>query len=338
MAGTSWRRIATRNAAARHHRALDTIGRLSAQHGEHDRTSGRAVDPGARSDPQAHVRLLRGDDPGPGDSVPPQLRSRPRRLREAAPPEHLERNGHSGAPPPIITMRFDDLRHVAAAEADGGPGEPAPAATAPPAAKDARARRRAFGRARRRLQAGLRAGPAAAQRLRTGLGSAVAAVPRHIEWTGRALIAVAAIAAAVLAAGLAGVATLGGASAPGTPAARAPLTTLAAPAPSVPPATTPAPALPALVASSSGYAAYKVSWPATIRVDATGTCWVEIRNGGPSGQVAYQGDLHAGESRTLTGPSWVRFGYPQAVAVGVDGEPLRPPAMASGSPADLQFE
>ncbi|MGH9116009.1 MAG: hypothetical protein ACRDWW_09300, partial [Acidimicrobiales bacterium] len=73
-AGGTWRRIAARNAAARHHRALDTIGRLSAQQGEHDAATSPAFDPGAHSDPQAHVRLLRGPAPGPVASVPPQLR------------------------------------------------------------------------------------------------------------------------------------------------------------------------------------------------------------------------------------------------------------------------
>jgi hypothetical protein len=91
-----------------------------------------------------------------------------------------------------------------------------------------------------------------------------------------------------------------------------------------------------LVASSAGYSMYRLSWPATIRLESTGLCWVQIRDTGPTGPVTFEGDLTAGASHAVTGPAWLRLGNPTAVAVTVNGRVINPPLVA-GEPYNIQF-
>ena len=116
-----------------------------------------------------------------------------------------------------------------------------------------------------------------------------------------------------------------GAASARTPASRATTSPTSPPASDV-----------SLVATSAGYSMYRLSWPATIRLESTGLCWVEIRDAGPTGPVTFQGDLTAGASHAVTGPAWLRLGNPTAVAVTVNGRAIAPPLVA-GEPYNIQF-
>jgi hypothetical protein len=124
------------------------------------------------------------------------------------------------------------------------------------------------------------------------------------------------------------------------PPAASPTTTAAAPT-TVAPTTTavPAPATPVVLASAtSGAVTYQLVSPgASIRVTASGPCWLEVRAGGASGQVAYEGTLAAGQQSTVAGPAWIRLGNPPAVSVTVNGVAVTPPGASSANPMDLQF-
>jgi Domain of unknown function (DUF4115) len=108
-----------------------------------------------------------------------------------------------------------------------------------------------------------------------------------------------------------------------------------------PATTTPAPAptpTPILVTSASGYSEYRISGPATISISAVGTCWVEIRQAGPSGQVLFEGDLDAGDTHAAAGSIWIRLGNPSQVTVSVNGAVISPPSLVAGEPYNLEFE
>jgi hypothetical protein len=109
------------------------------------------------------------------------------------------------------------------------------------------------------------------------------------------------------------------------------------PAPSGPASIGPAASGAALITSSAGSSTYHVAASATISLQATGSCWVEIRQTGPSGRVLFEGDLVAGESRSTGGPAWVRLGNPTAMVVSVDGASIAPPGLVAGQPYDLLF-
>ncbi len=118
------------------------------------------------------------------------------------------------------------------------------------------------------------------------------------------------------------------------PAAKPPASKPVAPATASPSGAAPSDV--SLVASSAGYSMYRLSWPATIRLQSIGVCWIEIRTAGPTGPVTFQGDLTAGASQAVTGPAWLRLGNPTAVAVTVNGRAITPPLVA-GEPYDIQF-
>jgi hypothetical protein len=90
-----------------------------------------------------------------------------------------------------------------------------------------------------------------------------------------------------------------------------------------------------LVSATAQTASYQVQGSASIKVVSAARCWVEIRDGGPSGQIVFQGVLAAGQTETAPGPAWLRVGDPPAVSVTVNGTPLTPPAMAGGTPYDF---
>jgi hypothetical protein len=76
---------------------------------------------------------------------------------------------------------------------------------------------------------------------------------------------------------------------------------------------------------------------ASIVVKAVGPCWVEVRVGGPSGQVKVEETLQAGEQATVSGAAWIRLGDPPYAAVLVDGTPTPVPGSKSGVPLNLNF-
>jgi hypothetical protein len=122
---------------------------------------------------------------------------------------------------------------------------------------------------------------------------------------------------------------------PATQAAPPKPTNPATTAPTTPTTTAP-PA--ALVATSTGTSTYRVGASAIITFRANnGTCWVEIRQAGPSGPVTFTGDILAGQSRAISSPVWVRLGNPGVMAITVNGTSISPPGMAPGEPYDLQF-
>jgi hypothetical protein len=104
------------------------------------------------------------------------------------------------------------------------------------------------------------------------------------------------------------------------------------------PAASVAPVAAALVTSRAGYAEYRLSRPVAVVLFASGPCWLQIRQGGPAGQLLFQGDLLAGDSRGLTGATWVRLGNPGAVRITVNGTNIAPPTLVPGEPFNLQFD
>jgi uncharacterized protein DUF4115 len=65
----------------------------------------------------------------------------------------------------------------------------------------------------------------------------------------------------------------------------------------------------------------------TIVLSATrGDCWVEVRDGSPSGEALYTGTLATGASLTFARPKlWVRLGAAANVDLVVNGEPSAVP-------------
>jgi len=127
-------------------------------------------------------------------------------------------------------------------------------------------------------------------------------------------------------------------AAPSTTApASAPATTTPAPTPTT--AARAAPALPAyLVSTSSGTADYQLSNPsASIVVEASGPCWIEVRVGNSAGRVVYVGTLEEGNISRVTGPAWIRLGDPVYARVTVNGDHMAIPDAKKAVPLDLQF-
>jgi hypothetical protein len=109
-------------------------------------------------------------------------------------------------------------------------------------------------------------------------------------------------------------------------------------APSAHPAVVPASTAPVLVTTSAGYSEYRLTGPATVQLAADAVCWIEIRQGGPSGPVRYQGDLAAGQTRLAPPSAWVRLGNPGHVTVTVNGIPISLPSLVAGQPYNVMFE
>jgi hypothetical protein len=297
-------RLADRRSVAAHHRALETMGRLVAQHPPVE-----AVPVPAQPTGQAHVRLVAGTEPELPPVVAPR-RSRPRILQPAeyrswgdvapvAPPPPPETTGPlpngsvlsstadaAVAAPPLL--HFDALT-----PADTGTSLKLPSPH--------------FRRSRRRSRIGLRR-----------------------------------IAVGVFVVGLLAAGTVGGllVSRDHPAPARSPHHPVARAAPPTTRATTPptVPAAPVLVSSGAGYSEYRLSRPATILLTASGRCWVEIRQSGPSGPILYEGNLVAGDSKGAPASTWVRLGNPSNVTVRVNGVPISPPSLIAGEPYNLQFE
>jgi RodZ C-terminal domain len=369
-AGAVRRQLIAKRTAAAHHRALDTMGRLVAQH------NGRLAAPSEPVDPShPHVRLVRtGQQPAP--TTPPVLRSRPKRGRASA----YQRAGRGFDAPPAPPAEAGTSPESAPAAEPLRAAEPAPAAPtwpepaelietpppalptsapiappiAPPAAPlvfDATADLPPVPPAPPAppLSTGPANGPVPRtarpvrrrhRQVRSPLRRATRTRRFHVSHRvtagAAALVIVIGVGAGFLlsrspghSAPPARHSSVGqqnaGARPPGKNASSA---TTIAPAPRA--------AEVSLVSSSAGYSMFRLSWPATIRLESTGLCWIEIRDSGPTGPVTFQGDLTAGASHAVTGPSWLRLGNPTAVAVTVNGSAITLPLVA-GEPYNIQF-
>jgi cytoskeletal protein RodZ len=72
-------------------------------------------------------------------------------------------------------------------------------------------------------------------------------------------------------------------------------------------------------------AATTAAAPAFATISATrGDCWVDVRAGGPTGAMLFEGTLIRGETKrfSLTHAVWVRMGNPNALDVRVAGKPV----------------
>jgi hypothetical protein len=67
------------------------------------------------------------------------------------------------------------------------------------------------------------------------------------------------------------------------------------------------------------------SAPQTLIVSAAhGDCWVQVRRGGATGPVLYEGTLHQGGAlRFGATPLWLRLGAPGAVVITRGGKPVQ---------------
>lgn len=147
-----------------------------------------------------------------------------------------------------------------------------------------------------------------------------------------------ALAAAALAVVVAGIALAAHRSPRATPAPRvaapAPPTTQA---PAPPPTTLAAPPA-TLVSSTPQVAVYSLSGPSTITLRASsGVSWAQLRSGNQSGTVVFEGRINQGQSKTISGPAWVRLGNPTAITVAVNGTAITAPTVTAGQPYNLQF-
>jgi hypothetical protein len=317
-------RLADRRSVAAHHRALETMGRLVAQHPAGE----TAVIPEPPTG-QAHVRLVDSADPAGPTPLPP-LRTRPR-IRSR---QRVDYRSWDDVAPAADGFYQDEPVEPAAAEP--APSRPVlhfDALAAPPPRPAAE---------EEAVGSGVGLAPAGSRRPRRRVRARRARPKwgrnRRPAWR---FLVVSVLVVMVVAGGTAGVLVLRGdhhhhrAAPPSHPAARA----------AAPPASTPAPAStlapppgPVLVTTSAGYSEYRLSGPATIVLTASGTCWVQIRQDGPTGSVLYQGDLYAGQTRPANGPLWLRLGNPTQVTITVNGAALSPPSLVAGEPYNLQFD
>jgi hypothetical protein len=83
--------------------------------------------------------------------------------------------------------------------------------------------------------------------------------------------------------------------------------------------------------SAPGSLTYTVAAGTTVKVTATGACWMEARprQGGP---VTLEKTLAPGQSQTFTAPVWIRFGDPTMIQATVGTTRLQLPVQA---PSDL---
>jgi hypothetical protein len=315
-------RLADRRSVAAHHRALETMGRLVAQ----QPASETAVIPEPPTG-QAHVRLVENADPAGPPPLPP-LRTRPRSLSR----QRADYRSWDDVAPAADGFYQDEP--VVPAAVKPAPSRPVlhfDALAAPPplpaAGEDT-------------VGSGLGLAPVGSRRQRRRARSRRARPKggrnRRPAWR---FLVVSVLVVMVVAGGTAGALVLRGdhgrASPPSHPASRA----AAPPASTLAPATTLAPPPgPVLVTTSAGFSEYRLSGPATIVLTASGTCWVQIRQDGPTGSVVYQGDLYAGQTRPANGPLWLRLGNPTQVTITVNGAALSPPSLVAGEPYNLQFD
>jgi len=91
------------------------------------------------------------------------------------------------------------------------------------------------------------------------------------------------------------------------------------------------------LSSGGGTDSYSVSGsPLELTLSAVGRCWVELRQGSPSGPMVFTGILGPGQSRSFQSAQglWLRLGYPPGMTMTVNGHTLPLPA----NPAPLNVE
>ena len=108
--------------------------------------------------------------------------------------------------------------------------------------------------------------------------------------------------------------------------------TIAPPQPTAAAAATPPPTQPKVTTIQSHLAPVK---PAALVIRATrGDCWLQIRHGGPTGNVVWEGTLHTGAAVRFASPSlWVRFGAPGNVDATRGGKGVA--GLSGSSPVDV---
>jgi hypothetical protein len=321
------------------------MGRLAAQ-----QSPGHTeVAPDARS-AQAHVRLVHSDRLPGLEPVAPRLRSsRPAAPYEPAYSSWIEAVDAVEAvaltAPAVAPAAEQAFELVAPARPlTGFDAGAAPSARRFAAAASSRARLEREAGSLRRFMVAVRAGAGRlAERGRPDRAPRGGSrPPRLFPRPGRPRLgvpAIAGLAVLVLVAGTIGGFELTGhhSSSVASPPRRAAATPPAHPVQVQTPAPV-VPAIPVLVTSASGYSEYRTSTAATIVISATGTCWVEIRQAGPSGPLLYEGDMVAGETHDTAGAIWMRLGDPTKVRVTVNGDAIAPPALVAGNPYNLQFD
>jgi hypothetical protein len=92
------------------------------------------------------------------------------------------------------------------------------------------------------------------------------------------------------------------------------------------------------LSTTSTSAVYRLTPPGAVTVAVSAPCWIEVRTGGPTGELTFEGTLEAGQTHSFVGPAWMRLGNPAAAAITADGSPLDPPGLQGGPPYDIQFE
>ncbi|HTV11169.1 MAG TPA: RodZ domain-containing protein [Acidimicrobiales bacterium] len=93
-----------------------------------------------------------------------------------------------------------------------------------------------------------------------------------------------------------------------------------------------------LLGTAGGTATYQLtSASASIVVEASGPCWIEVRVGSRNGPVIYQGTLESGMASKVTGPAWMRLGDPVYAHVLVDGAHMAIPGATKAVPVNLVF-
>jgi hypothetical protein len=318
------RRLADGRSVEAHHRVLETMGRLAAQH-----PPGHSSEVPEGPAAQAHVRVVNGEEPADGAAAPEAvayLQSTGREAVESRPPDSWSDVTRAGvtrawpieavgpAPTPVATQ----------APSCGETPDATPVATPAPAP------------ARPRVKA-----PPVTQFDDTPEELPVLAPRvRRLGWrTKRPVLGVplvGALIAIVLVAGVVGRSALWSPHRSHPPVGHP----SAAPTepPAVHPAIVPASTAPVLVATSAGFSEYRLTGPVTVQLATDTICWIEIRQGGPTGPVLYEGDLSAGQTHAAPPAAWVRLGNPGHVTVTVNGAPISLPSLIAGQPYNVMFE
>lgn len=396
----AWRGYQGRQVSKSHHRALDTLGHMTASQTEND----ASALPGAAIG-QRHVRIVPADSPPPSNAPSPVAGGwRSRRASGAAPfrppaparlaaPAVIEEEIQPPAPEESVRLVYRPK--LPAEQASPVPGSPVlPPATSAPPRPDVPARPVGATNSPPRTPtppppSSLRsdrdhldrdhldesldrerpatAGPFESQSspsvayfdsLDPGLAEPAPSSEAELEHPRRhhrrrstgsngVLTAVAGLVVLVVAGSAAAAITLRGG--PATKSATAvPKTSLSKaasaaphrhPRPATSTTTTTVTTLPvSLVSSSPQAAVYRLSGAAQISINASGPCWVNIRQGNQTGPVIFSGTLGPGSTKSVSGPAWVRLGNPPAVSISVNGTALSPPATAAGVPYNLEFE
>jgi hypothetical protein len=118
---------------------------------------------------------------------------------------------------------------------------------------------------------------------------------------------------------------------PKSPAATAPPTT-------APQSTTTTAPLAPLTADAFSATYLVGTSPINVSVSGSAQSWVQIRSGGPTGPVTFQGVMTPGQSQNVTAPAWVRIGDPASTVITADGRPVGLPNPGSQQALTVTFQ